>query len=64
MAMQSYFIDMSTPQKSAFMELASRGVRVWQSRITESGVAIQIEPTELYQDGQSIHNCRLVFKVD
>lgn len=62
--MQSHFLDITTVQKSALMELASMGVVVTAYKGTANGVTIQIEPTELYQDGQVIHGCKLVFKVD
>ena len=64
MTIQTHFIDTTTNLKSALMELASSGVVVTAYKGTANGVTIQIEPTELYQDGQVIHNCRLVFKKD
>ena len=59
--MQSYYLNRVHDLKCALMELSINAV-VTGARIMDSGVKIQIEPSERYEDGQVIHNCELIFK--
>ena len=59
--MQSYYLNRVHDLKCALMELSINAV-VTGCKILDTGVTIQIEPAERYEDGQVIHNCKLMFK--
>ena len=59
--MQSLYLIHAENQRLALQELSLNAV-VTKANIRDDGVRIQIERTEHYQDGQSLHNCELIFK--
>ncbi len=59
--MQDYYLNRAHDLKCALMELCTQAT-VTGVKILDTGVTIQIEATEKYQDGQFRHNCKLIFK--
>ena len=59
--MQSYYLNRVHDLTCALQELSIHAT-VTGARIADSGVKIQIEPCERYEDGQVIHNCQILFK--
>lgn len=59
--MQSYYLNHCHDLKCALQELSLHAV-VTGAKILDTGVTIQIESTESYEDGQVIHSCQLIFK--